>query len=241
MKKQLIISIQLIIKFFKATIKPVYKIKIPLEILFKILHATQENPLIKYNPSSRQENIYRIYTDKVATDGRKIPYLKKSSIFKLMKNIGKTKSVSVYLNINNNSNINQFICEFDENGFTTIICELEKIMNETEINELLKQHINPVIQEISNFLEQSGYKISLFESIKSDSVEIKNLTYESNIKIKHTINLDNYTNTKLANKLYISNNGLYNETIQIRYNNAYNKYYIYKLPSFEECLQYIST
>ena len=179
------------IKFFKATIKPIYKINIPLEILFKILHATQENPLIKYNPSSRQENIYRIYTDKVATDGRKIPYLKKASIIKLMKNIGKSKSVSVYININN-SNVSQFICEFDENGFTTVICELEKIMNENEINELLKQYINPVIQEISNFLEQSGYKISLFESIKSENVEIKNLTYESNIKIKHTINLDSY-------------------------------------------------
>jgi hypothetical protein len=179
------------IQFFKATIKPVYKINIPLEILFKILHATQENPLIKYNPSSRQENIYRIYTDKVATDGRKIPFLKKASIFKLMKNIGKTKSVSVYININN-SDIRQFICEFDENGFTTITCELEKIMDENEINELLKQYINPIIQEISNFLEQSGYKISLFETIKSDNIEIKNLTYESKIKIKHTINLDNY-------------------------------------------------
>jgi hypothetical protein len=179
------------IQFFKISIKPIYKINIPLEILFKILHATQENPLIKYNPSSRQENIYRIYTDKIATDGRKIPYLKKASIFKLIKNIGKTKSVSVYVNINN-SDIRQFICEFDENGFTTIICELEKIMNENQINELLKQHINPVIQEISNFLEQSGYKIALFDSIKNDNIEIKNLTYECNIKIKHTINLDSY-------------------------------------------------
>jgi hypothetical protein len=75
------------IKYLKAVIKPIYKINIPLEILFKILHATEENPLIKYNPSSRQENIYRIFTDKIATDGRKIPYLKKASIFKLIKNI----------------------------------------------------------------------------------------------------------------------------------------------------------
>jgi len=180
------------IKYLKAVIKPIYKINIPLEILFKILHASEENPLIKYNPSSRQENIFRLFTDKIATDGRKIPYLKKGLIFKLIKNIGKTKSVSVYINSDVHSDVSQFICEFDENGFITIICELEKVMNEVEINELFKNNINPIIQEISNFLEQSGYKLSLFDTIKSSNIEIKQLTYECNIKIKHAINLDSY-------------------------------------------------
>jgi len=180
------------IKYLKLVMKPIYKINIPLETVFKILHATQENPLIKYNPSSRQENIYRLFTDKIATDGRKIPYLKKGLIFKLIKNIGKTKSVSVYINSNVDANINQLVCDFDENGFVTIFCELEKLMDESQINLLFKTNINPIIQEISNFLEQSGYKISLFETIKSDNIEIKQLTYESNIKIKHAINLDTY-------------------------------------------------
>jgi hypothetical protein len=180
------------IKYLKAVIKPIYKINIPLEILFKILHATEENPLIKYNPSSRQENIYRLFTDKIASDGRKIPYLKKGLIFKLIKNIGKTKSVSVYINSDIHPHVSQIICDFDENGFITITCELEKVMNEEGINELFKKKINPIIQEISNFLEQSGYKISLFDTIKSSNIEIKQLTYECNIKIKHAINFDTY-------------------------------------------------
>ena len=180
------------IKYLKAVIKPIYKINIPLEILFKILHATQENPLIKYNPSSRQENIYRLFTDRIATDGRKIPYIKKGLLFKLIKNIGKTKSVSVYINNDSDAGISQFICDFDENGFVTITCELEKVMSESRINELFKNNINPIIQEISIFLEQSGYKLSLFDTIKSSNIEIKQLTYECNIKIKHAINLDSY-------------------------------------------------
>ena len=180
------------IKYLKAVIKPIYKINIPLEILFKILHATQENPLIKYNPSSRQENVYRLFTDKIASDGRKIPYLKKGLVFKLIKNIGKTKSVSVYINSDIHPDVSQFICDFDENGFITITCELENVMNEERINELFKKNINPIIQEISNFLEQSGYKLSLFETIKTTNIEIKQLTYECNIKIKHAINLDTY-------------------------------------------------
>jgi hypothetical protein len=85
------------IKYIKAIMKPDFDVKIPLEIIFKIIHATETNPLIKYNPSTRQENIYRLYADKNSTDGRKIPYLKKSTIFKLMKTIGRSKSVSIHI------------------------------------------------------------------------------------------------------------------------------------------------
>jgi hypothetical protein len=35
------------IKFIKAVIRPEFNVKIPLEIIFKIVHATQKNPLIK--------------------------------------------------------------------------------------------------------------------------------------------------------------------------------------------------
>ena len=37
------------IKFVKAVVKPEFDINIPLEVLFKIIHATELNPLIKYN------------------------------------------------------------------------------------------------------------------------------------------------------------------------------------------------
>ena len=204
----------------KAIIKPIYKINIPLEIVFKILHATQENPLIKYNPSSRQENIYRIFTDKIATDGRKIPYLKKGLIFKLIKNIGRTKSVSVYVNYDIDPDITQLICEFDENGFITIICELEKVMNELQINELLKSSINPIIQEISNFLEQSGYKLSLFETIKSSNIEIKQLTYECNIKIKHAIDLDTYKGC--ISSIFNNESSSFKKNIHLRFKRVSN-------------------
>ena len=40
------------IKYIKAIIKPDFIIKFPLEIIFKIVHATQFNPFIKFNPST---------------------------------------------------------------------------------------------------------------------------------------------------------------------------------------------
>ena len=87
------------IKFIKIIMHPDFQIKIPIDVIFKLIHATKEFPLIKFNPETRQENIYRLYTEQMTVDGRKIPFLNKAIIFKLIKNIGKSRSVAVYTNI----------------------------------------------------------------------------------------------------------------------------------------------
>jgi hypothetical protein len=180
------------IKFIKAVIKPRFTIKIPLDVIFKIIHSTASNPLIKYNPSSRQENIYRLYTDQIAADGKKIPYLKKATIFNLIKNIGKTKSVTVFIEFKNNS-INQAIyCEFNENGYITISTEFIDVMTENEIDEIFRNTVNPIIDEVKHFLEQSGYKLGNFNSLRDENVEIKQLNYECQIEISKPFNIENY-------------------------------------------------
>jgi hypothetical protein len=208
------------IKYIKAVIKPIYNINIPLETIFKLLHATKDNPLIKYNPSSRQENIYRLFTDKIATDGRKIPYLKKATIFKLMKNIGKSKSVSVYIEKLDNTDIVMLVCDFDENGFITIQADFKNAIDENQINELFTNNINPIIQEISSLLQQSGYKINLFDNIKSNNVEIKQLTYQSQIKIKTTINLDLYKGC--VSSIFNNESGSFKKDIHLRFKRVAN-------------------
>jgi len=176
------------IKYMKAIIKPMFDIKIPLEIIFKIIHATKETPLIKYNPSSRQENVYRLFTDKIATDGRKIPFLKKAAIFKLMKNIARSKSVGVYIE----SGEQIIVCEFDEDGYITMSSEFKNVLSVDQVNEIFKSTINPLIQEIKIVLEQSGYKLSNFESLNDENIEIKQMTYETQISIKKSLDLDAY-------------------------------------------------
>jgi Ca2+-binding EF-hand superfamily protein len=180
------------IKYIKAIIKPEFDINIPLEIIFKIIHATENSPLIKYNPSTRQENIYRLYTDKISTDGRKIPYLKKATIFKLMKTIAKSKSVSVYIEIKQDTTTQTIVCEFDENGYITISCDFDTIVSENEIDALFRDSINPIISEIKNLLQQSGYNLKLFNSLYDDNIEIKQLNYVSQIKISKPVELDAY-------------------------------------------------
>ena len=84
----------------KFTLHPEYKLNIPLDIIFKLIHATDKVPLIKYNPSKRLENQYRLYTsDKISESGEKIPFLEKAQINHEIVKRGNNNSVMAYLNI----------------------------------------------------------------------------------------------------------------------------------------------
>jgi len=191
LKTQKLKYLQTGIKYIKAVMIPDFDIKIPLEIIFKLIHATKNNPLIKYNPSSKQESIFRLYTERTATDGKKIPFLKKSTILKLIKTIAKNKSVAVYFETISPLNIEQsIVCEFNENGYITISAEFKQIINISDINDIFRNLLNPIIEEIQTFLEQSGYKLRTFTSLDDDNIEIKQLTYETQILINKPFNID---------------------------------------------------
>ena len=180
------------IKYIKAEMKPDFSVKIPIEIIFKVIHATQERPLIKFNPATRQENVYRLFSDKNATDGRKIPFLKKATIFKLMKNIAKNKSVAVYIETVQNDKNMTLVCEFDEEGYITVSSEFNEVLKITEIDEIIRNSVNPIIEEIQILLEQNGYKLNKFNSLTQDNIVIKQLTYQSQIYIKKALDLKAY-------------------------------------------------
>jgi len=208
------------IKYIKAVLKPDYDITIPLEVIFKIIHATQVNPLIKFNPSNRQENVYRLFADKIATDGRKIPYLKKAAIFKLKKSIARNKSVAVYIESNE---VSQFsACEFDENGFITISSEFKTFVTIDDVDNIFKNKINPIILEVKKFLEQSGYKINTFNSLNDENVEIKQLTYETQIAIKKPFDIQAYKGC--ISSIFINETNIFkiSDTINLRFKRVAN-------------------
>jgi len=160
------------IKFVKAVIHPIMTVNIPLEAIFKIVHATQTVPIIKYNPSERQENIYRIYADKIATNGSKVPYLDRPTIFKIIKTRTNARSVTIFIEHSSQ----KITCEFDETGFITVSSEFKTALDEQVVDSLLRDSINPIISEIKLVLEQSGYKLTEFTSLRN--VEVQQMTYE---------------------------------------------------------------
>jgi hypothetical protein len=187
------------IKFLKLSIYPEFKIKIPVDVVFKLIHATQDFPLIKYNPETRQENMYRLFAPELTVDGRKIPYLNKASIFKLMRLIGKGKSVAVYTNIQYNGLNFYMTCEFEDNGVITVypLVDFDKpiFLSNTEnmfdnLDEIIKLTVNPLIEQIKPFFEQSGLEIPLFQSIQAMNVEIREMKYQTVYNIVKPIDIN---------------------------------------------------
>jgi hypothetical protein len=180
------------IKSITVVIYPEYEIKVPLDVIFKNIHSNLENPLIKYNPSSRQENMYRLYSNTISTDGRKIPFLSKTVIFKLIKTIGKNKSVCVFIDQSQikHYNISSFIVEFNENCNISISAEFNNVLKLNDIQKLFQEFANPVITELKLYLQESGYQIGIFDNFENPNIDIIKMNYETQIEINKPININ---------------------------------------------------
>tara|TARA_B100001287_G_scaffold235848_1_gene208158 strand:+ start:24890 stop:30631 length:5742 start_codon:yes stop_codon:yes gene_type:complete len=173
------------IKQFSFTIKPYdYVQNFPLDLLFRNLHASEKIPFIKYNPGTRRENMYRLYSDNISSDGKKIPALEESIIMRLSRDIGKAKQISLFVkesfgivvNIHNNSEIE-------------ILGQLTKLLSIEELNSEVTTLIKPITERLNNILQPSGYKIRPFSFIEDDNIINTRLTYQSHLPIDTKINL----------------------------------------------------
>ena len=158
---------------------------IPLEIIFKLLNSTLFMPLIKLNLSRKQENIFRLYCSETAKNGKKIPDVSKSEIIKFNKMTANSNRVSCLIK---KDSIN-IVLEINNKGDIIIQCFNKKILNLLEITEIIKKHVNPVIEIIHNYLKQSGYFIKLFDSFYDENVEILDLDYTCYMEISKTISI----------------------------------------------------
>jgi len=156
------------IQSFAFSIKPLMKTVIPLETVFKQIHATKEMPLIKYNPGLRRENMYRIYSESISKTGKKIPFLSESVMTKLSKDMAKARQISVYL-----SAADIFV-DFEQTGQVIVRGSLKTPLSYGDLNTLLMRELEPFINTINSMLSQPIHKL---ESIYLDSVSVLGLKY----------------------------------------------------------------
>ena len=154
------------IQFIELNLSQEVEFSIPLDTIFKLIHTSKELPFIKYSASNRQENIYKLYCDKVAKNGKKIPYLSKSQIFKLIKETKGKKSVSCYMEYyvsENNENNENNEMRTDNYG---ILNHLD-LDNDDDHNYEYNYHYNRNrIRENNNIT--IGYESSSSMEIESD-------------------------------------------------------------------------
>lgn len=178
------------VKYIKFALKPEYDIKMPLDIIFKLIHATKDKPIIKYNSSYKQENIYRVYTDNLSTDGRKIPALKKSLVFKFVKHPSKQKSITIYAEHIDNNKTDVVMIELLANGIMKISAELDNIITLSKLTEMLGTIINPFLKDLKIILEQHIYNFHDFTDLYDENVEILQLTYGNKIKLVDNVDIE---------------------------------------------------
>jgi hypothetical protein len=141
------------------------------------------------NLSKRQEKIYRLYADKIATNGKKIPYMDRGAIFKWDKVMGKEKSVSVYIEHYEEETgiVAPILCEFLNNGTIIIKADFNTSLPVEAINALFLKEVNPVINVVKEYLAQDGYTLNHFVAVKEH--DILNMEFAMNIEIKKEIKL----------------------------------------------------
>jgi hypothetical protein len=140
---------------------------LPLEYIFKSLHATQEMPFIRYIISKRREQMIRLYAPEAAIDDKRIPFLPRSMINKIIVKSKKTPGIGIFSN-HFGEDIYLFL-ELKETGEITVQLEAPDTrpvplnqLNEigiviTEfviiVNEILKQ-TDTILTSMDSVIEQ---------------------------------------------------------------------------------------
>ena len=180
-------------------IKPDNVFNVPIDMLFKIIHANDEKPLIKLTKGRFEEKMYRLYANRIAENGKRIPYLKISIINKIIKEATIERRLSVIIHciysIQNEEGevVKDYIipirCEFDTRGSIFISFQVEQPINDREAENIIKESVNPVINEVAIFLSQNGYTMNLFEDLYHKNIVIREIKYKSVLNLPPSFKL----------------------------------------------------
>ena len=170
-----------------------------LDTVFKLIHCSQYIPYIKYNPGKKRDNIYKLYISGISRSGRKIPYLPKSDIFRLIKTTARKKSVSMYIHYTySNPEVPDhkathlpipMICEFYPDGSVYVKLFVKFSFTTTDIESIIKATVNPVLRVIKEHVEQSGFQMTLFSKLYHPQIELINMEYLAQIAITRNIEI----------------------------------------------------
>lgn len=172
---------------YKIAIYPSSPFIMPLEPLFKNIHATEKYKFIKLNLGVRRENVYRIYSNKLSTTGRKIPEMPRALINSLAKNIGRHKQISIYIDSS------KITVNVESNGTIIVSGEFKTGTSPNVLEDLIKAEVNPLLEEINGYLQNSGYRVSLMTSLYAPNIGILSMDYISAVSIKREVSLKNIT------------------------------------------------
>ena len=168
------------INYIQFNIYSNINLNVVLENIFKSINSNPTIPFIKYNPGKKIENIYRLYSNKISSENKKIPMLPIDKIIKYSKLVGKTNTIGFVLFIDSVKDLNsenEIFMELDNHGVIEIKIFLNNNLNIKKIESLIINKINPIVYDLINNISYSNNKINIFNSFNDDFVEIVNINY----------------------------------------------------------------
>jgi len=163
---------------------------LPLDAIFKQIHASAKIPFIKYNPGNRRENMYRIFSAGVAKNGKKIPLLSENVCMRLKRDMGKGgRQIAFY--VPTASNLDLFV-SFMPDGRIGIRAKLSSIVEIEELDQILKDTLSPIYAELGRVLQPAGYTLTPFVGIRNTSLDTVDLTYVVQLTLEKEIQLKNH-------------------------------------------------
>ena len=173
---------------------PYSNIKIPLELVFKIINSNKFVQIIKYNPGKRKENIYRLFTgsDNINVRGEKIPVFTnmvkgntKERIEYIINKLAKNKSIGLFYQ---NKDMDM-VYNIYENGDIELDIDLKnnKIKSfknlKIIIDRINNKFFKDIFAKIRQILNKISYNFVGFKNIDNNT-EIINIDYQYFIKDK---------------------------------------------------------
>ena len=100
----------------------------------------------------------------------------------------KVNTITFYIEIATNSTTIPVICQLDQqNNMYIYLNELKIIKTLEEITMLIKTHINELINNINNIIQQYGYDIKPFVGFYQSNIKINNIQYKIKYPYKKQI------------------------------------------------------
>jgi hypothetical protein len=175
------------------------KYNLSLDAIFKIIHCSEYIPFIKYNPGKKMDNIYKLFISGVSKSGRKIPYLPKGDIFRLIKTTARKKGVAILIQYTySNPAIPDhkathlpipIICEFDADGSVYVKLFVKFSFTTDEMEDIIKATVNPVMRVVKEYVEQSGFQMNLFSKFTHENIDLINVEYFAQLPITRNIEI----------------------------------------------------
>lgn len=188
---------------FQFILHPEKTNKLPLETIFKHIHASEAIPFITYipayHPGIMREKMFRFHFVETAQNGNHIPTLSKSTIQRLTKRVSKTENITMYVSLdslskrNEGANDQTFLAvSFESNGNIVVHADLLSEILPTNFNEWLEKRMIYPIQTMNRFTQSVGYAIEPFRSLQAENVEVIFLHYRARVALEKKFDLEKW-------------------------------------------------